>query len=52
MTNIIVNKIEKNKEHKKNKKLQISRTKNKNSFQDGVLNLPKNFLTNKRNYHQ
>ncbi len=52
MTNIIVNKLEKLKDKKKEKKLQISRIKNKKSFSDGVLNLPKNFLENKKNYHK
>ena len=52
MTNIIVNKLEKVVNKKKEKKLQISRTKNKKSFSNGVLNLPKNFLQNKKNYHK
>ncbi len=52
MTNIIVNKIETQKQKKKEKKLAISRHNNKKSFSDGVLNLPKNFLTSKKNYNQ
>jgi hypothetical protein len=46
MSNIIVNKIEKNNTEKRNKKLRISQFKNKSKFKDGVLNLPKSFLKN------
>lgn len=44
MTNIILDKVSKVITEKKNKKLEISRFKQKNRFKDGVLNLPKNFM--------
>ena len=44
MTNIIVNKVEKQAEDKKNKKLQHSHYKHKSKFKEGVLTLSKNFL--------
>ena len=46
MTKVILNKLEKKNEQKKNKKLFISRSKAKSRFKDGVLNLSKNFLKN------
>jgi len=44
MNKFISNKLEKQKELKKNRKLWISRSKNKSSFKEGVLNLSKKFV--------
>jgi len=46
MTKIILNKLDKVKEEKKNKKLMISRSKGKSRFQNGVMKLSKNFMKN------
>lgn len=46
MTNVILGKLEKQKEEGKNRKLWISRSKSSSKFQSGVLNLSKNFMKN------
>jgi hypothetical protein len=46
MTNVILGKLEKKKEEGKNRKLWISRSKSSSKFQEGVLNLSKNFMKN------
>ena len=46
MTNIILNKLDKKKEMKKDRQLWISRSKASSRFQGGVLNLSKNFMKN------
>lgn len=46
MTKVFINKLEKKKEEKRNKKLQISHTKHKAQYKDGVLNISKNFMKN------
>lgn len=46
MTKIFINKHETQREEKRNKKLQISHTKQKAKYKDGVLNLSKNFMKN------
>lgn len=43
MTQIILDKYQKQKEEKRNRKLHISRNANKSRFKDGVLNVGKNF---------
>ena len=43
MTKIILDKFEKQKEQKRNKKLQISRNKRKSQLKDGTLKLSKDF---------
>lgn len=44
MTNIIVGKIEDQRQKKKERKLEFTHYKQKTAFKDGVLNLPKSFL--------
>ncbi len=46
MTKVILSKHETSKDRKKNRKLFISREKNKSKFQEGTLNLSKNFMKN------
>ena len=46
MTKIFVKKLEKKKEDKNVKKLQISHTKSKSRYKEGTLNLSKNFMKN------
>ena len=43
MTKIILDKFEKQKEQKRNRKLQISRNKRKSQLKDGTLRLSKDF---------
>ena len=43
MTTIILDKLEKQKEEKRNRKLIISRNKKRARFKDGVMNVGKNF---------
>ena len=43
MTKIILDKFEKQKEQKRNRKLQISRNKRKSQLKDGTLKLSKDF---------
>ena len=43
MTKIILDKFEKQKEQKRNRKLQISRNKRKSQLKDGILKLSKDF---------
>ena len=47
MTTIILDKLEKQKEEKRNRKLIISRNKNRARFKDGVMNVGKNFKKDK-----
>ena len=47
MTTIILDKLEKQKEEKRNRKLIISRNKNRAKFKDGVMNVGKNFKKDK-----
>lgn len=47
MTTIILDKLEKQKEEKKKRKLMISRNKNRARFQNGVMNVGKNFKRDK-----
>ena len=44
MTKIILNKVERAKDEKKNRKLWMSRSKQKSKFQNGVMNLSKKFV--------
>jgi hypothetical protein len=44
MTKVFINKLENKKEEKRNKKLQISHTRQKAQYKDGVLNIGKNFM--------
>ncbi len=46
MTKIFIKKEENKKEEKRNKKLQISHTRHKAQYKDGVLNISKNFMKN------
>ena len=47
MTQIILDKLDKKKQEKDNKKLMISRNKAKSRFKEGVLNVGKNFKRDK-----
>lgn len=47
MTTIILDKLDKQKEEKRNRKLIISRNKNRARFKDGVMNVGKNFKKDK-----
>ena len=47
MTTIILDKLEKQKEEKRNRKLIISRNKNRARFKDGVMTVGKNFKKDK-----
>lgn len=44
MTKVFINKFETKKEDKRTKKLQMSHTRQKAQYKDGVLNIGKNFM--------